>query len=582
MVGADADGNLTAVWAGDGAAGYGVYTAKRAATATSSWSAATKLASVEAPASLHLAVHASGLAVAGWTDTEPSGNRTIVLTTRGANGTWAAASSVSTGDPSPLDQQFTIDGAGRVVGVSTRQNLLIATAAPTGGKLAVEGAPESFVSGGERPFDLAIDGAGTATLVYVDASDLAVQTATRPAGGEWSTPTAIEEWAPAPPDGYDPDGDDVFFPAISLPQLSVTADGRALAVWQRADGIRPSELRSATRSAAGTWSTPATIETLPNRQGVFSIDASMDASGRRTVLWAQIGETTVGGQQLVTSQVKTIDAPANGPWGSASALSPREESPANQAGYVSLRPFNEVELALGSDGRAIAIAKLAAAPVDPPAAELKADLQGAVRTKTGAWEPWSTLAGGIVLATDDADPAAVAVDKQGLGTLVWADGRTVRSRTVALTDPPKPADPGTKDPDPVVKDPDPVVKNPDPVVKNPDPVVQDPAPDTPAPSSPAPNGTAPQTPTKGAPPAKLAISLYVLPSGRKCPAVAAATVDGVRTNLKVTKTKLRKKLACKVTGTVVLKPSVKVGTKVSVLITAKGIKRKSVQLPAAA
>ena len=534
----DGDGDLTAAWAGDGAAGVGIYSATRGAAPTAPWSAATKLAAAVDPRGVQVAVNAGGQAVAGWSDEGLGGSRDLWSATRTSAGAWTEASSVTTGSAEPTFHQLGIEPSGGIFGLLKQDESMRSLAAPAGGDL-VGGDPFTPAATMDQSgFELAVDGSGTATVVYVDATDLVVLSATRPAGGVWSTPTPIE----------------VGTTSAQQPRIAVTPNGRAVAVWVRAsaadaEGAETARvLRTATRGVDGVWSAASTLHTAADNSAVTSIDAGIDALGRRTATWVTIESAKVDGADALISRIHSSTALSASPWSTPAAIAPA----ANGFPF-----YSGVRLAVGITGPTVVLANKGAAPAG--------DIQGAVRTKTGAWEPWASIAPGITVADADLAPAAAVVDAAGLGTVLWADGRTVGSRSIELD--PRPAvDPGTKTPDPVTPDPTPA--NPStggtPTDTSSDDLPEDPA------------------PTPVAKSAKLVVSLYVLPSGKKCPAIAAATVDGVRTNLKVKKTKLRKKLACKATGTVVLKPTVEVGAKVKVLITAKGVKKKTVQLVAIA
>lgn len=569
-VGVDADGDLTAVWAGDGAAGYGVYSATRAADPSSPWSTAVRIATASQARNVQVSVNASGQVVAGWTDVGSAQVGLLMSAGRSAAGTWSPAKTITTASDSEPFQRLSLDNAGRPVGLYAQDGDLFGLSGLLGDLLGLTKPPASSVSLENSPFEIGLDAAGTATVVFADNQQIEIQTATRPAGGNWSTPTPLETWSHS----SDPD----LSRGLRVPQLAVAPDGKAVAAWTRSDGANPPQIQASTKLPNGTWGAPTTVYGAPELQAITALDVSIDADGRRTALWSYDAQRSVSGQAVYTSQVLTSRTTVGGGWGAASPLSVRFET--TDITTTPFLHFAAPQLAAGRGGQVLATWKQGFAP--------SADLQGAVRTADGPWEPVTAIATSITVADDDLLSAAAAVDANGRATTIWTDGGSVRSRTVAIVAPPVPG-PVVKDPDPVVKDPDPVVKDPDPVVKDPAQTAGGPGPAASDPTTTAsPNagtGTSPsalQTPTKTAAPAKLVISLYVTPSGKKCPTVAAATVDGARTNLKVTKTKLRKKLACKVTGTVVLKPTVKAGTKVTVLITAKGIKKKSVQLPAVA
>lgn len=518
-VAVDGNGSVTAVWAGDGAAGYGVYSATRAAAPAAPWSAPVNLAPGTTPRAVQVSVNAGGQAVAGWTDEAAGGNRVLNSASRSADGTWTAASSIQSGSTTEPLQQLRIDAAGRTFGLFSLGGTLDSLAAPAGGALASAGALTSKASEDLAPFEIAIDAAGAAAVVYLDETETSLYTASRPVGGSWTTPTPIEQGTAE----------------LAQPQLAMAYSGRAVAVWL--SGGSTGAVRTATRTESGVWSAASDIATTGENEGVLSVDVAIDGYGRRTAVWSTVGGTLSGGIPTFVTNVQSSTALSASPWSPVAELAPRLTGTAFYTG---------VRVAGGTGGQTIAFAK--------QSTESSVDVEGAVRTRTGAWEPWTPLATDISVNEEDAAPAAAVVDHLGRGTIAWANGRSIDSRTISLSDPV--VEPGPKDPDPAPQDPAPTEADDDDASSN-----------TPEPA----NRTV-----------KLVISLNVLPAGKKCPKVAAATVDGVRTNLKVKKTKLRKKLACKVTGTVVLKPTVKVGAKVKVLITAKGVKKKTVQLVATA
>lgn len=556
VVASDAAGNLTAAWTG-ATTGLGVYTATRAAGAAA-WSTPVRLAPVAyRPRDVRLAVSPAGHAVVAWTDLfdgefVEAPDQRIKTATRSASGAWSSVVALENPVDPNVDQAVTVEPGGRLVGLWARgyEGTLGGIERAQGSAPVNVNPPAAAAATNNGPaFDIAIDAAGTATALFTSADGQAILTSTHPAGGAWKPGVELERFA-----------SDEADQTVALPSLAVTADGRAVAAWSRMDPLTfEGAVRVARRNAAGSWAAASTVQPIRAFETSVSIDAGIDSTGRSTVLYdfrhydgIDSGTTPSVWQEVRSSTV----AGGTNDWSAPELRSSRQSSADPLLPY-----FSDLGLDVTSEGQTLA------RWVDG------GNLFATARPAAGVWEPAASIATGVEFDGDAPTPVVASViTPAAQATVLYVGGTALFSRTAAL------APQGGSTPDPVVKDPDPVVKDPDPVVKDPGPVVKDPAPSNPTPSTTAP--PAAQTPTKAVAPAKIVVSLYVLPSGKKCPAVAAATVDGVRTNLKVAKTKLRKKLACKVTGTVVLKPTVKAGTKVPVLITAKGIKRKSVQLPA--
>ncbi len=563
----DPTGRLTSIWAGDGPSGFGVYGASRAASLTGAWSGPVRLSAALKPEAIRVAVNASGQAVAGWVDVFPNGTQHLVTVTRTAAGTWSAPTYFPTLSATYAGLDLAIDPAGRATGIWARSdtNEFGSITQTLGSAAVLSGGPVPAASTADQwPFELSIDAAGNVTALFVDPSELQLLSATRPSGGPWQPPQLVEEWTPTSNDGE--------FPAIIRPQLAVNASGAAVALWLR-HGKQGTEVRASRRAVGGTWATANTLEPASDERVITSVDVGIDAAGRTTAAWSLNVVTEL---LEYWTEVRSRTAPAGAAWGGVDVPGVRGRLSFTEAPDPATVPaYNAVKLAVGAGGSTVAVW----------AAGIQAytTLQSAVRRDTGVWERATTIAGvpftGDIV--DDAAPerlASVAVDPAGRGTIVWAHGRIVRSVSAALAT--LPVDPAPVVPDPVV---------PDPVV--PDPVVPDsgtapptgPSPTNPPTAVPAGGSTPPSaasTKPQATPTSKLVVALYIVPTGRKCPALANGTVAGVRTPLKVKAAKIRGKLRCKVTGVIVLTNAVKAGTKVDVLVTAKGVKRKSVQFPA--
>lgn len=560
VVAADADGDLTAAWFGDGANGFGVYAATRAAALSGQWSAPTRLGAALAPRDLRLAVNGSGQAVAGWVDAYPNLTQRIVTATRGSAGTWSAPTLLPAveGEYTGLDLDLGADGSAAGLW-ATSDGSLGALTAPAGGPLSTAGAgpADAANADGGAPFDLAIDSAGRVTALYLDATGLGLLSATRTESSNWQTPQLVERWTP-------PSSSD--FGSLEAPQLAINASGRAVAVWmRRADA--GAGLQAAIRPAGGSWTTSVPLASITDQRYVVTSGVGIDAAGTVTAAWDVVGfEFQFSGDVRYWTEVRSMTAPASGTsWNPVEIRGLRKQvtfsPPADPetAPEIQLPAYAGVKVAVGAGGPVAVtwLERLGSAT----------SLHSAVRSATSAWEPASQLAtldvgdlGDLGLVT------SAVIDPAGRATTVWTDGRAVRSRTIALAA--LPTDPGPVQPEPTT-----------------------PAPTAPEPLTPAPplHGAGDPVPTGGLPSggqpargARLVVAMYLIPSRRRCPASAGGTVGEVRTTLKVTPRKIRGKLRCKVTGIISLPATMKAGANVKVLVTAKGVKRKSVVFTATA
>ncbi len=222
-----------------------------------------------------------------------------------------AASASGAGWPAPEDvfgpsqsitntPQVALDAAGNAVATGMRDvgggDILVeAVERPAGG-----GWSESVVLSDpdeEEPTStqVAVDAAGNAIAVWgawVEPG-YSIQTASRPAGGEWSEP--------------EPLGGLVFLGA--RPHLAMNADGDAVVTWSGFDGGEV--VIAAVRTAGGEWSEPETIS-AEMEEGTFS-QVGIDAEGDAIAVWQQINP----GENVVRAATR----PAGGEWSEPEDLS---------------------------------------------------------------------------------------------------------------------------------------------------------------------------------------------------------------------------------------------------------------------
>ncbi len=122
-----------------------------------------------------------------------------------------------------------------------------------------------------------MDSQGNATAIWagresdgrrIRSQSRRIQTATRPAGGTWSAPVSISE------PGHR---------LIQDPQIAVSPQGEATAIWQRSNG-KYLVVQGATRSAAGGWSRPVDLTTGQGRGGQH-LQLGVDPWGNATAIW---------------------------------------------------------------------------------------------------------------------------------------------------------------------------------------------------------------------------------------------------------------------------------------------------------
>ncbi len=147
-----------------------------------------------------------------------------------------------------------------------------------------------------------VDAAGTATAVWIQNGRLAY-TSTRPAGGAWSTPMVIAETSTT---------------SFTELKLSVTPNGRAMAVWiERRDNYW-SAVQVVTRSLDGVWSAPEDAQ--PERdypKGLtYHFGANLGPSGEVFVSWGRGFVEMVHGEILGGESAAATRSLA-GVWGAA-------------------------------------------------------------------------------------------------------------------------------------------------------------------------------------------------------------------------------------------------------------------------
>jgi hypothetical protein len=276
------EGNVTAVWLLVREEGRRSVVQSATRSAGGTWSAPVALSPPRKNArSPRIALDPQGGATAVWQEAYSGAAESA---TRSSGGIWSAPVTLSVTGVRADWPQVAVDSQGnatavwaaracncRRIGIQGRR---IQTATrPAGGTWS---APVSISKAGRRLVQdpqIAVSPQGEATAIWQrsNGSSLAVQGATRPAGGVWSRPVDITT-------GLGRGGQKL--------QLGVDSWGNATAIWEGYD-TRPGPnfaIQAAKHPPGGTWSRPTDISRWTNTLGEPQL--AVDPQGRSTAIWA--------------------------------------------------------------------------------------------------------------------------------------------------------------------------------------------------------------------------------------------------------------------------------------------------------
>jgi hypothetical protein len=228
---------------------------------------------------------------------------------------------------------------------------------------------------------IALDPQGGATAVWEEEYSGAIQSATRPPGGIWSAPVTLSAAGVR----------------AAWPQVAVDSQGNATAVWAGAvisgGRIQSHRIQTATRPAGGSWSVPVSIS-KPGHRHVQDPQIAVDPQGEATAIWQRSN-----GSDLV---VQGATRPAGGGWSAPVEIT---------AGYG--QGGQHLQLVVDSWGNATAIWE----GYDSNQGTTFA-IQGAKRPPGGAWSRPTDIS----RRTKSLGEPQIAVDPQGRSTVIWVIG----------------------------------------------------------------------------------------------------------------------------------------------------------------
>ena len=396
----------------------------QSAAATPTWLAPKNFSVSGNGGDLNVRVDAAGDAFVVW-----ARSGTVQAAQRPAGGTWSAAQNISGSCIAPQAVQLAVSPGGAAVAVWE---------CPKGGNTIVQASTRARGGSWSPPHDLsqagqdahapqvALDRTGDALAVWArsNGTDVILQAAFRRANGAW-----------LPAENVSGPGLDVDRPDVAL-----DAAGNAVAVWQSSADGSSSIIQAATRTSAGSWSTP---QSLSSPGFAERPQAGVDSAGEAVAVWSF---------HSANARVEAAVRRAGGSWAPAQTLS----SPGADAlqPRVDVNPRgNAIAAWVSFDGRTNVIqttsrsrggAWSAVQDISPRSPDLGAPrialdaagdvvavwrglssarerIQAVRHPARGAWSAPKLISSG----STDADLPDVALDATGNGAAIWQAGNGV-------------------------------------------------------------------------------------------------------------------------------------------------------------
>ncbi|HEY8057613.1 MAG TPA: PKD domain-containing protein, partial [Acidimicrobiales bacterium] len=330
---------------------------------------------------IDIATNANGFTVAVWTR-NTADTDVLEAATRAPGGAWSAPVPVGDSTADAETPQVGVDAAGNALltwrAKGPGDYLRYATK-PAGGSWSAAGDVTDSADGiVNNEYELAVTPSGQATVVWehylpMPTDRRVIQAATRQAGGAFGDPETISSattntWSPV---------------------VAVNDAGVATATWHQDTATADSDVKAATRTPDGTWSSAEDVSAA----GGYNArpDVVVDSTGTSTAVWTR-SETAQPAHLHYSSR------PAGGTWSAAQDLTPPE------AGVS----FNRVDLAIDPSDRITAVYDVFSGPGSVVTAATRAP-----------GEPW---AAGVPLSPSGdgfASEAEVAMDDAGQATVIW-------------------------------------------------------------------------------------------------------------------------------------------------------------------
>jgi PKD domain-containing protein/PASTA domain-containing protein len=354
----------------------------QSAAAAPTWLAPRNLSVSGNGSDLNVRVDAAGDAFAVWTR-----SGTVQAAQRPAAGAWSAPQDISGTCIAAQAVELAVSPAGKAVAVwecpKGGNTVVQATTGRRGGSWS---APHDLSAPGHDAHvpQVALDRAGNALAVWMrsNGTDVIVQAALQRATGAWLAPEAVSR------PGFD----------VDRPDVALDARGNGVAVWQSSDGFN-SIVQAATRTAAGSWSTPQ-----PLWSGGYAErpQVGVDSAGEAVAVWSF---------HSANVRVEAAVRRAGGGWAPAQTLS----SPGADAlqPWLAVNPRGDAIAAWRSfDGRTSVI-------------------QTTSRQRGGAWSAVQDISP----RSPDLGAPKIALDAAGNAVAVWRGLRSAHERIQVVRHP---------------------------------------------------------------------------------------------------------------------------------------------------
>ncbi|HET9257141.1 MAG TPA: hypothetical protein VFO16_18350, partial [Pseudonocardiaceae bacterium] len=367
-VAVNAQGNAVAVWTRSNGTNFIVQGAVR--PAGRAWQAPIDLSIAGQDAGApHVGIDPQGDAVAVWARFNGT-NDVVQAAVRLHDVTPVDLSAVG---QDASDPQVAVDSQGDAVAVWTRSNgtnfIVQAAARPAGGAWQ---APINLSATGQNAStpQVGIDAQGDAVAVWTHFSGTndIVQAAARSGGGAWQAPVNLSA---------------VGQNAVA-PQVGIDAQGDAVVVWTRSNGINDI-VQAAARSAGGAWQAPVSLSAAG--QNASDPQVAVNAQGNAVAVWTRSN----GSNDIVQAAARS----AAGAWQAPVSLS--------GTGQNASAP----QVGVDGQGDAVAVWTRSNGSNDI--------VQAAARSAAGAWQTPVSLSG----TGQNAGASQVAVNAQGNAVAVW-------------------------------------------------------------------------------------------------------------------------------------------------------------------
>ncbi|MBC8265168.1 MAG: hypothetical protein H8E47_13720 [Anaerolineales bacterium] len=274
------------------------------------WSANVKVNDVVPPwgESPHIAVDEAGNAYALWIDNrDPLTRSDIYFAYRPAGGNWGANVKVNddTGKDSQLYPDIAVDGAGNAYAIwidwrahYPRCDIYFAYR-PAGGDWGANERVNDYTST-VCYFDapaIAMDGSGNAYAVWDDQRSEGhhIYFAYRPAGGNWSTSSRVDDEAGS---------------GCRIPDIAVDAAGNAYAIWADRRAIFRTDIYFVYRPAGDSWGASAKVNDVSVSDGPVAPAIAIDGMGNAYAVWTDFRNVSSRWADIYFAY-----RPAGGQWG---------------------------------------------------------------------------------------------------------------------------------------------------------------------------------------------------------------------------------------------------------------------------